>query len=298
VLRPLSTDKRLLASVTALAFLVLLAACDDGPDGGPDENQIGAGDEYVALGDSYTAAPGTGELSAEDGCSQTVVNYPHLIEEATEVDLVDNSCNGANTSHLTTAKPGTTRGPQLDAIDEDTDLVTMRLGANDYNLIFRVFACGNPQRYGGPDAPGTPCADADAGLGANSVENRLPQVQDNLDRAVDDIEDRAPGARIILIGYPHVAPAECTCDLFPLPAGDYAYARRIIDGLNDAIESVADDHDLTYIDMEGPSEGHDTCSDDPWMAGIQAPLGDAAIWHPYPKESEMVAELVLEELDA
>ncbi len=286
--RPLATAVVGLALLTALTAL---SACDDEPEQkGPT---LGPGDQYVALGDSYTAAPGTGTES-QDNCRQSIVDYPHQIAEATGADLVDNSCSGANTSHLTEAKIGTDAGPQLDAVNEDTDLVTMRLGANDFNLIGRIFFCSRLFRS---DLPGTPCADADAKRGADSLDSRLPEVQANLDRAVDDIEDRAPDADIILIGYPHVAPAEGTCALLPLPVGDYDYARRVIDGLNDALEAVADDHDLTYIDMEGPSEGHDTCGEEPWMAGPVPVPGAAAPWHPYAAEGQAVAELVLEELN-
>ena len=286
-------NRPFVTAVSGLALLSVLSAnagCDNKPQ--QDGLEVGPGDRYVALGDSYTAAPGTGDLVVADGCSQTVNNYPHRVAEATGAALQDNSCSRANTGHLTEAQDGTTRGPQIEDIDEDTDLVTMRLGANDYNLFFRVIECA---RRFGPDLPGTPCADLDATGGDQSLDNRLPKVQDNLDRAVDRIEDRAPDARIILIGYPHLAPAEGTCDLLPLSAGDYAYARRIIDGLNEALAAVADAHDLTFIDMEDPSEGHDTCGAEPWMAG-PVPGPGATPWHPYAAEGEAVAELVLEEL--
>jgi hypothetical protein len=287
--------QRYVVLAALLAVAAALTACNDDTkkDSGSEGYTIGPGDQYVALGDSYTAAPKVGEPAADDGCLQTLMNYPHRVADATGVDLVDNSCTGANTSHLTQAKPNTDRGPQLDAIDADTDLVTMRLGATDYQLFIRIVRCALTQ---GPSKPGTPCQDADARFGDNSVDNLLPEVQANLDRAVDDIEERAPDARIILLGYPQIAPAEGTCDLLPLPAGDYAYPRRILGGINDALEAVADEHDLTYIDLEGPSEGHDICSDDPWMAGAVAPESGGAAWHPYAVESEAEADLVLKAL--
>ena len=277
-----------------LAVLAALAGCDDEPSARSTDYSVGPDDQYVALGDSYTAAPRTGPNADTSGCSNTTVNYPHRIADATGVELQDTSCNGASTSHLTVPKPATERGPQLDAVDEDTDLVTMRLGANDYNIIFRMFACA--QRFG-PELPGTPCADFDARGGENSLDNRLVDVRANLEGAVDAIEERAPDARIILIGYPHLAPAEGTCDELPLPAGDYAYARRIIDGLNDALEAVAGENGLTYVDMEGPGAGHDICGDEPWMAGPGLPVVGATPWHPYAAESQAVAELVLAELE-
>lgn len=290
--------KSLLAAA-GIALVVLLAACDDEPEREPEseETAIGPGDQYVALGDSYTAAPGTGPVTEQNGCQQTEVNYPHRIAEATGAELADNSCNGANTSNVInpqeTAKGLLIRPPQIEGIDGDTDLVTIRLGANDYELIKRIFNCAYFQ---GASAAGTPCQDVDATAGENALDNRVVDVTDNLGNVVEEIEKRAPDARIILIGYPHLAPAEGTCDELPLPAGDYAYARRIIDGLNDALETVADDHDLTFIDMEGPSEGHDICGDEPWMAGPTLPVEGATPWHPYAAEGEAVADLVLEEL--
>lgn len=298
MLRPLSTDQRLLAPAL-IAVLVLLAACEDEPD----EDQIGKGDEYVAIGDSYTAAPSTGEPAAQNFCQQTVVNYPHQIADAIGLELQDHSCNGANTSNV--VSPQTTVGtgeliqdPQIDGIDEDTDLVTFRLGANDFGLIARTFGCATAYAQGTLGSSPNPCSTLDATTPQGPADDLADDLVANVQTALETISDRAPNARIVVIGYPQILPPSGSCDLFPLPPGDEEWARGIIDSFNDALREGADAVDATYIDMFEASAGHDTCSDDPWMAGIQAPLGDAAIWHPYPKESEMVAELVLEELDA
>lgn len=257
-------------------------------------------DHYVALGDSYTAAPKTGDLTKSSGCGQTNVNYPHRIAEATGVQLDDNSCNGASTLNLTQPKltgPLGPADPQLDDLDKDTDLVTIRLGANDYSLIGRIFACASIRDAAA--LPGTPCADIDAARGPDAAANRLRDVHTNLDAGLDDIQGRAPDAQIVVIGYPQLIPAEGTCDLLPLPAGDYDYAREIMSGLNEALQGAADDHDAIFIDMYPPSEGHDICSDDPWMAGgldLDNPPVGATAWHPYAAESQAVAGLVLDAL--
>jgi hypothetical protein len=288
---------RRLVPVAGLAVLSALAGCDDEPSARSVDYVVGPGDQYVALGDSYTAAPRTAPNADTNGCSNTTANYPHRIADATGVDLDDNSCNGATTKALTLPQPlGLTRenDPQLDDVGEDTDLVTIRLGANDDSLFSRIIGCA---RIFGADAPGTPCADADATKGETALLPALADVEDSLVAGLAEIGERAPDARVVVIGYPHVIPTEGTCELLPLPAGDYAYARQIIDGLNEALESAAEEADVTFVDMYPASEGHDICAAEPWIAGAPiAPVG-ATAWHPYAAEGQAVAELVLAELE-
>jgi len=283
--------------VVVLALAATLAACQEEPSRPRDiPHTFGAGDQYVALGDSYTAAPKTGPQVANNGCFNTKVNYPHRIADATGMKLDDRSCNGANTNVLTMPQQ-TIRGdrpPQLNGVDEDTDLVTIRLGANDHSLFSRIIGCSN---FFGADQPGTPCADADAAKGDESLDNRLPDLDASLVRALEDIEARAPDARILVIGYPRLVPDEGTCSELDVPADDYDYVRRIIEGLNDALEAAAASADATYIDMYAASEGHDICSDEPWIAGASIAPKGATAWHPYAAEGQAVAELVLAELE-
>ena len=288
--------KQPLARAAALLIVAAALAGCSGDDEERSYGSIGSDSQYVALGDSYTAAPNTGPKVGNNGCYNTEVNYPHLIAEATGAELVDNSCNGANTTFLT--KPQRTavgeHPPQLDAIDADTDLVTIRIGANDDQLFLRIIQCW---MQFGADKPGTPCADADAAGGANSLEPRLAELQTSLVTALGKIAERAPDAEIIVLGYPRLVPDDGTCAELPVPAGDYDYVRRIIEGLNTALSAAADDTGATFIDMYAASEGHDICADDPWIAGAGASPRGAAAWHPYAAESEEAADLVLAALE-
>src|SRR4051812_661980 len=127
----------LAATAACLALAAGLAACDNGSDKKQDTEPryvVGAGDHYVAIGDSYTAAPGSGPAATGSpaGCSQTSVNYPHRIAEATGVELQDHSCNGANTTDVSGRQETVNthqliQEPQIDGIDDDTDLITFRL---------------------------------------------------------------------------------------------------------------------------------------------------------------------------
>lgn len=292
--------------VALLAVASVLVGCDAAEPPGKAPRVIRPGDTYVALGDSYTAAPDTGRNESESGCNNTTVNYPHLVQAELDLDLKDRSCDGASTENLTDEQCVAAcsaenpsfrklRPPQVQEIDEETDLVTFRLGANDYGLFGRIIQCATFVH-----APGSPCADADAELGDDSVDARFDDVHDNVERGIEEIQDRAPDARIIVLGYPRVAPDEGTCDLLPMTEGDYEYARRIVEGLNAELRAVAEEADLTYIDVYAASEGHDVCSDDPWIAGM-TPLGSpppegARRLHPYAVAAEAEAELVIEAL--
>ena len=289
--------------IALIAVAAALTACGSEKEPRAERPRVvEEGDKYVALGDSYTAAPQTGSNSDRSGCQRTEVNYPHRVAEALGLELLDNSCNGASTTSLTTAQqipsivPGQVREnpPQLDDVDEDTALVTIRVGANDYGLFSRIIQCA--RNYAGQS--GSPCTDLDGSGGDNSVDARLGDVRDNLRSALEEIKDRAPDARIIVLGYPRLTPDEGTCDLLPVPADDYEYVRRIIEGLSDALMEAAEEADATYIDMHDVSEGHDICGDEPWIAGAPIRPTGATAWHPYAAESQAAAELILEALEA
>lgn len=296
----------LAATAACLALASLLAACDDSPEKKPGDTATyayGEGDQYVAIGDSYTSAPGSGPAAkgSPAGCSQTSVNYPHRIAEATGMELLDHSCNGANTTAVlgpqeTVTSHQVIQEPQVDGIDDDTDLITFRLGANDYSLINRTFQCSIAyagRKLGSSEAP---CTALDASSKGGPAAEALAELTTNVQTVLADLRDRAPNARIIVIGYPQILPATGSCDLFPLAPGDEAWAHEILDGLNDALKAGAESIDAPYIDMAAASEGHDTCSDEPWMAGIKAVPGAAAIFHPFTAEGQAVAQLVLAEL--
>jgi lysophospholipase L1-like esterase len=267
----------------------LVTGCTSPKD---DRDRPNGGDEYVALGDSYTAATNTGQIEQPlDGCGRSTTNYPHQVADELGMDLTDVSCNGASTRELTVeqTRNNYTIPPQLDAVGKNTELVTIGLGGNDSYFLARISNCVSLFR----DQSGTPCTDLDEKAGADSTAAQLPKVEDNLIAALGEIRDRAPNARILVVGYPQPFPAEGTCDLLPLPPGDYAWARSIVERLNDALATAAKKEDVTYVDVAGPSEGHDICSDDPWVAGEEVSLGSSSPLHPYPQEVDAVADLVV-----
>ena len=100
--------------------------------------------DYVALGDSYSAASGVlpPDLTAPPQCLRSVSNYPHVIAATIGAQLTDVSCGGADTGdYVAEQYPGV--APQLDALAPDTQLVTMTIGGNDSGVFINsIVQCG------------------------------------------------------------------------------------------------------------------------------------------------------------
>lgn len=283
--------------VTATVLLLLaapLAACTGEVDAsGNQQERIGATERYVALGDSYTSGPRLGESSGPEGCEQTTGNYPHLLAERLELELVDASCGAAETDHLTEPQQppgGSEVPPQLDALSADTTLVTLSIGANDGGVFGSlVIDC---VRLGAADPDGSPCTALgrmDNGRLAQEIEDLAGRVEE----AVGDILERAPRARVMVVGYPQIVPASGACDQLPLAPGDYPFAYNVLRQIVQAQESGAKAAGAEYVDVWSATEGHDICADEPWIAGLR-PQKPAEIFHPYAEHQQAVADLLVE----
>jgi len=97
---------------------------------------------------------------------------------------------------------------------------------------------------------------------------------------------------VLLVGYPQIVDADHVCSKLPLAAGDYAYVERVNRALTEAVEGAAKASGSTYVDVWSASQGHDVCSDDPWINGTVNDQKRAARYHPFAVEQEAVAKLV------
>lgn len=257
-----------------------------------DVRSIENGDEYVAMGDSYTSAPGTGKST--DDCLQTTTNYPHKVAAKLGLELKDVSCGAATTEHVTAPQTigSTRRPPQADVLSTDTDLVTISLGANDFNTFGRVaFGCIGLRS---DDPSGGPCQEADAAAGDRTLNRNTQEIEQRLEGAIMLVAERAPEARIIVVGYPEFFPKSGPCEQFPLAAGDYAFAHRMNELLVRAQKQAAERTGVEYVDVFTASRGHDLCAEDPWIAGLSPTRSDAMALHPYPEEQQLVADLLVQ----
>ena len=276
-----------LALAVALA-LTGLAGCGDA-EPAPATERV----EYVAIGDSYTA---TGLPVAAGRCQQSSQNYPHLIAlERPEIVLFDASCSGAETRD--TRKPQKASGvminptPQFDQLSGDTDLVTVSLGGNDHAyFVSSVLQCASMSRE---DPEGAPCADANG----DRLERHLDDIHRNLVDVLEEVQQLAPDARVLMVGYPRLLPDRGDCPArIPLAEGDVDFSRERVAELVDAQRRAAEDAGVEYVDVWSASEGHDICGEDPWVNDLTPGPGGAHPYHPTPAHQRAVAGLILEML--
>jgi lysophospholipase L1-like esterase len=251
---------------------------------------------YVALGDSYTAAPLVPNTDTTNGCLRSTNNYPALVAAALPgTELVDVSCSGADTADMVGFQEtnGEVKPPQFDALSEDTDLVTLGIGGNDFNLFATLV--GTCAQLRSSDPTGSPCSDRYRAGASDELTRQLDDIRSHVAGVVAGIRERAPAAKVIVVGYPQIIPARGSCpELLPLAIGDYPFARRISAGLAEAVKQGA--RQATFVDLFGPSAGHDICSDDPWINGADTDPERALAFHPFAAEQEAAAELVLAKL--
>ena len=284
--------RRVRRGLALLACLVTVAACTGTPAAQPDApatriaspDQAGGLDDltpqrYVALGDSFTAAPLVPTTDISNGCFRSDRNYPSLLAASLDLRLRDVSCSGATTGDLVRRQRTVREAsvpPQLRAVDPRADLVTLGIGGNDLGLFSSlVRTCLDLRRL---DPQGAPCA-------GSAVGRRLlaaaPTIGDHVRLAVERVQRRAPEARIVLVGYLRVAPSDGACPrLLPFARGDVAFGDRVLRALDGALRDAADARGVDYLDAYALSEGHDVCSDQPWVNGQRTRAGIALAFHP------------------
>jgi hypothetical protein len=238
-----------------------------------------ASQSYVALGDSYTSAPGVLPVAsgAPFECGQSAVNYPHLSAQALALSLHDVSCGGAQTSNMTTAQYPN-QPPQFNALSASTNVVTLGIGGNDNNtFITAVAACGALDA-GDAANIGAPCQRTFGGYFANNIAADGP----NIGAALDQIHKLSPSAKVFVVGYPDILPQSGNCyPQMPLTTGDVAYLNGVEKDLNTMLANEAAAHSATFVDTYTPSIGHDACKPEGvrWIEPV-VPGTDAITVHP------------------
>jgi hypothetical protein len=212
---------------------------------------------YVAMGDSYSAASGTlpPDPSASPLCIRATDNYPHLLATAIGASLTDVTCGAAETSDYSNSQyPGV--APQLNALSKATNLVTMTIGGNDSNVfIDSIVECGalGVASLG----QGSPCKDTYGQSFDNTINSTTYPALVTTLRAV---RTAAPNARVAILGYPWILPASGGCfPQMPTATGDVPYLDNLQATLNSAVQRAAAATGVTYVNMATVSQSHNAC---------------------------------------
>ena len=132
--------------------------------------------------------------------------------------FVNASCGGAVADDFL-AVGRTGAPPQFDALDADTDLVTMTIGGNDVGFAAVIVACALRPNTAPELLPLVDGATAslstgfDPTAGCSDVIDRqaaraLADLDQRMDAVYAGIAERAPRARVVTVGYLAAVPAD------------------------------------------------------------------------------------------
>ncbi|HEY2207483.1 MAG TPA: SGNH/GDSL hydrolase family protein [Pseudonocardia sp.] len=240
--------------------------------------------EYVALGDSYTAGPLIpAQHGTPSGCLRSDHNYPSLVNTALRAPTFrDVSCSGATTQDLTApqAVTGGSNPPQLNALTERTQLVSLGIGGNDIGFAKIIEECA---KKSAPRPLGSACRDYYNRSGSDELAARIAAAGPKVAGALRAVADRAPDATVLVVGYPTILPDSGSgCyPVVPFSPKDVAYLRQVEQGLNAMLAREARDAGARFVDTYTPSIGHDICKlpGTKWVEGL-VPTAPAAPVHP------------------
>ncbi|WP_109506368.1 SGNH/GDSL hydrolase family protein [Nocardioides speluncae] len=268
-----------LAAGAALLTTAPATAADDPPS-------------YVALGDSFVSGPLIPN-QVDLPCGRSDHNYPHLAAAAVGASLTDVSCGGARIQDMTGRQfPWT--APQFDALQPDTDIVTVGIGGNDLPFAEVVGVCGG---LGALQPFGKPCTTYYNRGGVDELAQRMAtQLEPRLTDVVKTIKQRSPQARVLFVGVPSVIPESgpsCWSLNVPIAPGDYPYLVKVTKNLNRTFAKAAANAGAEFVDIYPNSLGHDICKPIGvrWVEGI-IPGAVAAPVHPNLLGMEGAAEVV------
>lgn len=190
--------------------------------------------------------------------------------------------------------------PQLQgaALDEDTDLVTVAIGGNDLGFADIAESCIRLDNGAESVATGLQaitdgvinvanCADyfGDSSEYPEAIlSDRIADVvQARIGAVLDDIQQRAPNARVIVVGYPRVATDDQSaadgCWASPVPPSpeggvvpfsgtDIIFIHNVEVLLDAAVQAAAAAHGFEFVSSWAATEGHGLCDPDPWIFGL------------------------------
>lgn len=225
---------------------------------GPGELvDLGVATRYVALGDSFSAGAGLAPYD-DAGCGRSPRAYPRLVRFTGPADVEVFACEAARVADVA-AQAGAARWGQ------DVGLVTLTVGGNDVGFVDFFAACGLrlacfDQPYGGFS---TLAAWSDA---------RREALGPALSALLVDLRARAPQARVALLGYPQLLPAQLGpgpgCQVLDraFDAGERAALRDATEALNATLAGAAAAAGAVFVPVADEFAGQEACgAGEPWL---------------------------------
>jgi len=249
---------------------------------------------YVALGSSMAAGPGIRPRAAGRpwGSGRSARNYPHLVAERLNFELVDVTFSGATTAHVLTDQQ---RGapPQIAALDGSETLVTVTIGGNDVGYVPLLMAASLPRPVRHLPVLGPRICEL---LDGDARDRALAEVFDSLCAVGGALRRRATKARVFFVDYLTILPPAGT-PAPPLSETDAELGRHVAATLEQVTADAAAATGCELVRVAAASRQHHAWSAEPWTTRSGVPLpGRPAPLHPNGAGMRAVAELVLNQL--
>jgi lysophospholipase L1-like esterase/Flp pilus assembly pilin Flp len=244
--------------------------------------------------DSHVWWPGDREPKYHNGCHRSANAYGSIIAAAEHFAGGSSfvACSGAELNELQHPNGGQSgEDAQEDALGDDTSLVTFSIGGNDMGFADILKDCV---------IDGSTCEQQNEATFQRLLESKKQELIDTYRR----IREKAPNARIIVVGYPRLFPSDPSDNYRDLLfADDQRWMNEKADELNDMLlQAVRDsDADAEFVDPRAAFEGHGIGSADPWFndVSVQAngftPINPES-FHPNAAGQRALAELVQEQM--
>jgi lysophospholipase L1-like esterase len=222
--------------------------------------------EYVALGDSWSADVVIADTDgppdstyAPAGCAQSHRNYPKLLAGALKVSVFrDATCGSATTDDFyapqTGLPTGETNPAQFDRLTPTTDLVTVGIGGNDAGFAGAAMDCISPLPQGAQ------CKEKYTAEGSDQLAEAIKTSEPKLVRALKEIHQRSPRARILMLDYLAGIPQTGCYPVVPVSDSDMAYLYSTFQKLNAMVKRAAAAGGAQFVNTYTPSLGHHVCS--------------------------------------
>ena len=270
---------------TSLSSVMLTAPTKKKPKKRPRKGY----QEYVSLGDSWSAdvkfvdlngTPDTRHTPID--CAQSQTNYPKLLAARLNVTVHrDATCGSATTEDF--YKPqslplGGSNPPQFHRLTRKTDLVTVGIGGNDAGIASAALDCLSALPAALPLPAGTLPAIPNVGVpllpsqlplggckerftagGVDVLAKQIKASEPKLVRALRQIHQRSPKARILMVDYLAAVPKQGCYPLVPITNSDMAYLYTTFRTLNAMVKRAARRGGAEFVDTYTPTLGHDVC---------------------------------------
>lgn len=222
------------AAAATLISAGVLAAVTAAPAAGASVN-------YVALGDSYSSGLGAGNyISSSGSCDRSNNAYPEQWAGShSPASFNSVACAGATTSDVISS--------QVSALSSGTTLVSITIGGNDAGFQSVMETCVLWTT--------SSCVSA-VNTAENFVNTQLPAL---LNTTLADIRAKAPGAKVVVLGYPELYDLSKSRSCIGLSTTDRTKLNQGADELDSVLATAAAAARDTFADVRGQFSGHEIC---------------------------------------